>query len=178
MTEPEAEGIVDDVKTEETAQAEPEAEEIVAISIGEPPPQAEPEEPAPAWVKEVRKTNREQAKKIRELESQLKAPQAQAAVSVLPKKPTLESHDYDEVKFESALSEWFDVKRKVDDAERSAKAKADDETKTVQERHKNYKQQLRSLRLKLKLVGLHLAGDHYLCMFLSLFLYGIIYLVQ
>jgi hypothetical protein len=148
MNEPEAEGSVDDVKTEETAQAETEVEEIVAVSIGEPPPQAEPEESAPAWVKEVRKTNREQARKIRELESQLKAPQTQAAVPVLPKKPTLESHDYDEVKFESALSEWFDAKRKVDEAERSAKAKADDEAKTVQERHKAYKQQAAALKVE------------------------------
>ena len=147
MTEPEAEGIVDDVKTEETAQAEPEAEEIVAISIGEPPPQAEPEEPAPAWVKEVRKTNREQAKKIRELESQLAKPSTTLAVPTLPAKPTLEGHDYDEGKFEASLSNWFEQKRKVDEAHAKAKAKEDDEVKTAQERQKSYKQQAAALKV-------------------------------
>ena len=147
MFEPEAEGSVDVVEVEEVAPAANEPDEIVSVTIGEAPPPAETEEPAPAWVKEVRKTNREQAKKIRELEGQLAKPSPAPAAPTLQAKPTLEGHDYDEGKFEASLSSWFEQKRKVDEAERSAKAKADDEVKTAQERQKTYKTQAAALKV-------------------------------
>lgn len=102
---------------------EAEAEDEVVISIGEEPPPPK-DEPAPAWVKELRKSHQELKRKNRELEARLQATgqMAQPAPVVVGKKPTLEDSDYDAEKFEKALSEWFDRKRKADEAEAKARA--------------------------------------------------------
>ena len=112
--EPEAEQ-----EAETEAQAEPEAEEEaeeLIVTIGEePPPQTEDETKAPGWVREVRKTNREQARKIRELEQQLAQtkPREQQTPQLGPK-PTLESVDYDTAAFEKALDDWKERKAQHD----------------------------------------------------------------
>jgi hypothetical protein len=107
--EPEAEQ-----EAETEAQAEPEAEEEaeeLIVTIGEePPPQTEDETKAPGWVREVRKTNREQARKIRELEQQLAQTKPREQTPQLGPKPTLESVDYDTAAFERALDDWKERK--------------------------------------------------------------------
>ncbi len=107
--EPEAEP-----EAETEAQAEPEAEEEaeeLIVTIGEePPPQTEDETKAPGWVREVRKTNREQARKIRELEQQLAQTKPREQTPQLGPKPTLESVDYDTAAFERALDDWKERK--------------------------------------------------------------------
>ena len=45
----------------------------VVVSIGEEAPPAEEEVRAPEWVRELRKTNREKERRIRELEARLTA---------------------------------------------------------------------------------------------------------
>ena len=147
MTTPEVEGSVDVVEVEEAAPAAEEPEEIVSVTIGEAPPQAETEEPAPAWVKEVRQKNREQARRIRELEDAAKAREPAPKVQTLPPKPTLQDHDYDEAKFETSLAGWFDAKRKVDDDSAKAKTQADNLVKIAQERQASYKQNLSALKV-------------------------------
>jgi hypothetical protein len=148
MTTPEAEGSVDVVEVEEAAPAAEEPDEIVSVTIGEaPPPESTEEPPAPAWVKEVRQKNREQARRIRELEDQAKAREPAPKVQALPPKPTLQDHDYDEAKFEASLAGWFEVKRKVDDDSAKAKAQADNLVKTAQERQATYKQNLSALKV-------------------------------
>jgi len=98
----------------------------VSITLGDasPPGAADEEEAddesAPAWVKEVRQTNRELNRKLREQELELKQlkapkPQQQPDLPVIGAKPTLESSDYDEEAFEAALTKWHDDKRKVED---------------------------------------------------------------
>jgi hypothetical protein len=111
--EPEAEP-----EAETEAQAEPEAEEEaeeLIVTIGEePPPQTEDETKAPPWVREVRKTNREQARKIRELEQQLAQTKPREQTPQLGPKPTLESVDYDTAAFEKALDDWKERKTQHD----------------------------------------------------------------
>jgi hypothetical protein len=117
--EPEAEP-----EAETEAQAEPEAEEEaeeLIVTIGEEaPPQEDDDDgkPAPPWVRDVRKRirekteqNREQARKIRELEQQLAQtkPREQQTPQLGPK-PTLESVDYDTAAFEKALDDWKERK--------------------------------------------------------------------
>lgn len=108
-----------------------EATDEVVVSFGdEAPPASEDEENrAPAWVKDLRKANREKDRRIRELEQRLNAnaPQQEQAVTV-GAKPTLESCDYDAEKFEAELESWHTRKReadqqkaKKDEAERAAK---------------------------------------------------------
>lgn len=95
----------------ETPPAE-DAETELVVSIGnEEPPQPEPEaEQAPAWVKDLRKQNREQQKRIRELERSA-APAAQGETNTAPpKKPTLADVDYDTDAYEAKLDEWHTAK--------------------------------------------------------------------
>jgi hypothetical protein len=95
-------------------------DEIVAIAIGaEPSPGSEDVDeidgkPAPAWVKGLRETAKEQAKRVRELEAALKAKETGTPpADAIPDpgvKPTLEGSDYDAEKFEAALLAWSDRK--------------------------------------------------------------------
>lgn len=102
------------------------ADDAVVVTIGdEQPPEEEQHAQAPAWVKELRKSQRELQRENRELKAKLQqgtAPQAEPAI-VLGKKPTLEDHDYDAEKFEQSLEAWYERKRQVDaQAEQARKA--------------------------------------------------------
>ena len=95
---------------------EPQEEDVeeVVVTIGDEEPAEEA--PAPDWVRDLRKKNREDKKRIRELEEQLSAIKAPAPTLTVGKKPTLEEHDYDSEVYEKALEEWYDRKRKADDS--------------------------------------------------------------
>lgn len=103
-----------------------EDEEEVVVSIGEEaPPSDEEDQPAPHWVKELRKTNRELARENRELKQKQQAEQqSQQAATVMPK-PTLAACDYDEDAFESKLAAWH---------EQQANAKAEQQKKADAEK--------------------------------------------
>lgn len=131
------------------AAAEPavvdDAEDIVTIGDSPPPAKDEAEDEeiakAPAWVKQLRAENKEKVKRIRELEAKLQASQAPAIVAkpVLPKKPTLDDFDYDADRFEGALLDWNDVKRKHDAVEAEARAEAETAAKQAQDKLAAYK---------------------------------------
>jgi len=104
----------DDAETEE--QTEAEAEDVLTVSLGE---EDEPEE-TPV-IRTIRDKNREQAKRIKELEAKLSAGTSAEPKTVLGPKPKLEDFDYDADKFEEELVKWSDAKRKVE-AETKAEA--------------------------------------------------------
>lgn len=109
----------------EGARTEGEDDSVV-VTFGEDPPPANDDEQAsaPTWVKELRETNKQSKRRIRELEEQLKTKtSAEQAPVQVGKKPTLEDHDYDAEKFETSLEQWYEQKRHVD--EQNAKAQAD-----------------------------------------------------
>jgi hypothetical protein len=86
-----------------------EPDEVVVSIDGETPPQTEEEfqgQPAPEWVKELRKTSREQAKKIRELEAEKLTAAQPVQTEALGSEPTLEENDYDEAKFKAKWKTW------------------------------------------------------------------------
>lgn len=102
------------------------ADDEVVITIGEASPPSDEEEQlaaAPAWVKETRKVNREQARKIRELEQQLAGKQ-QAEKPAAVAKPTLADCDFDEEVFESKLTAWHE-QQSAARAEQQQKADAE-----------------------------------------------------
>ena len=122
-----AESGTDVTKTGETPVGD-EAEEVV-VTIGDAAPSQEEEEiaKAPEWVRELRKTNREQTRRIRELEKE-KSDKAQAAeTAALGPKPTMADKDidYDAAKFEVALNKWNEQRRALDNeaAQRQATEK-------------------------------------------------------
>lgn len=104
-----------------TAAADDGAEGEVIVTIGDDPAANEEEEAkhAPAWVKDLRKANREKDRRIRELEAKVAASTpAQRAIEVGPK-PTLASCEYDEEKLEQELDAWHARKRQADDEQRA-----------------------------------------------------------
>ena len=103
----------------ESEESESESDEVV-VSIGEEAPPAEEEVRAPEWVRELRKTNREKERRIRELEAKLSATTTEIKpVVTLGPKPKLEEYDYDADRYEQAIDQWHDRKR-VHDREADA----------------------------------------------------------
>lgn len=109
--------------------ADPPADDAdqVVVTIGEESPPAEEDNVAPQWVKDLRKSNREQAKRLREQEQEITRLKGATApqVVVVGTKPTLESCDYDSDKFERELEAFHARKRQADDDNR----KKEDESK-------------------------------------------------
>jgi len=98
----------------ESEEVETESEEVV-VSIGEDAPPADEEVRAPEWVRELRKTNREKERRIRELEAKLSATTTEIKpVVTLGPKPKLEEYDYDADRYEQAIDQWHDRKRDHD----------------------------------------------------------------
>lgn len=92
----------------------------LVVSFGEDEPELEPDNAAPEWVKELRRQNREQAKRIKELEQ---ATQPAVQTEIGPE-PTLADHDYDEVEFKQAWRKWNE---KATEVEKAKQAKIEQE---------------------------------------------------
>ncbi|MEL5369990.1 phage capsid protein [Serratia nevei] len=159
----EAEEVVTEAKEnpEEKSQEEPEQKEKKAeseqpeeqpedysLQIGDEEISLNPEEddhidgqPAPQWVKELRKGFKETQKENRELRRQLEQIQSKPAEAqqpqsdVIPPKPTLESCEYDEAAFEQAMTDWHEKKGRAE------------QVKQQQQRQQQELQQRRTERL-------------------------------
>lgn len=127
-----------------------EDEEVgMVVTIGdEEPPEEQDDKAAPAWVKDLRKTQRELQKENRELKAKLEQSAPKPKAQEVGKKPTLEDCDYDGDKFEQELTAWHDRKRS---AEQAAKQQ-EDEQKAQQEawngRLESYKAAKAALKVK------------------------------
>lgn len=114
-------------EAEGAGEAEAEEQAEFVVSFGDEEPEEKPEA-APAWVKELRKQNRELKAKVKELET-VSAPQH----TVAKPKPTLEACDYDADKFETELLAWNAQKAEASRAEQTAKQAWEDRLKTYSE---------------------------------------------
>lgn len=112
-------------ETTEDEISEAEAEDGVVVTIGEESPPQEEVERAPEWVRELRKSNREKDRQIRELQDQVKTAKPAAQAVEVGEEPTLEGSDYDEAKFKADWKAWN--KRQADQAEQERKKQADAE---------------------------------------------------
>jgi len=126
---------------------EEEPEEIEVHIDGEPPTPEEDEQTAPQWVRDVRKDNREKAKRIRELEAKLAAP-AQTQVQAVGAKPTLAACDYDEDRFDAELTQWHERKRNADAEEQKKRDEATNAQKAWQTKLDDYGKQKSSLKVR------------------------------
>jgi hypothetical protein len=132
---PAGDAVNDETVAADTPSEEPASDdEEVVITIGEEQPTPEEEEVAraPAWVKELRKQNREKDRALRERDAEiarLKGSPAQPEAEAIGPKPTLASCEYDEDEFERKLSAWHDKNRSISEA----KAAKDAEAKKAQE---------------------------------------------
>lgn len=118
----EVEEQVEELETEQPEEGAEESgdetqaeDDSVVISIGDESPSSEEaeEQRAPEWVRDLRKSNRETVRELKEAKAELerlKTPQ-KAPIS---EKPTLEGCDYDSDDFERELTAWHDRKREAD----------------------------------------------------------------
>ena len=131
---------------DDEGEADDDGDEVV-VSIGEDPPPQE-EDRAPQWVRELRKSNREKERKIRELEARLNAAPTETKPVVLGKKPSLEECDYDAEEYERKIAAWYEDKRLYDTEQAKAEAQRDAETKAWQGKLDSYAKAKASLKVR------------------------------
>lgn len=136
-----------EVETETPETTEDETDEIEVHIEGESPPPEEDEQVAPQWVRDVRKTNREQAREIRELKAKLATP-AVTQVPAVGAKPTLAACDYDEDRFDSELTQWHERKRNADADAQKKQDEATNAQKAWQTKLDDYGKQKSSLKVR------------------------------
>jgi hypothetical protein len=135
-----------DFVLDDEGEAEDDGDEVV-VSIGEDPPPQE-EDRAPQWVRELRKSNREKERKIRELEAKLNSAPTETKPVVLGKKPSLEECDYDAEEYERKIAAWYEDKRLYDTEQAKAEAQRDAETKAWQGKLDSYAKAKASLKVR------------------------------
>lgn len=125
-------------------------DESVVVSIGDETitPPDEDIAGAPAWVKEVRKANKEKDRKIRELEAKLAASQPSApSAEVLPPKPKLDDFDFDPDAYEAAMGKWLDKKLEHDKKVEQDRMRQEAANKAWQDRLAAYETAKRALKV-------------------------------
>lgn len=126
-------------------------DEGVTVTIGEESPTSEEDESrAPEWVRELRKTNREKDRRIREQEQELQRLRTagQPAAIEVGAKPTLETCEYDEAKFEAELTAWHQRKQDQAAKEREIEAKREAGQKAWQATLDTYGKQKSELKVR------------------------------
>jgi hypothetical protein len=111
--EPSEEAIPEEGDTAEANESS-EEEELV-VTIGDAPAPEEESKSAPDWVKELRKSHRELQRENRQLKEKFKETDSAPKAPSIGPKPTMESVEWDTEKFEMAIADWYESKRKVDD---------------------------------------------------------------
>jgi hypothetical protein len=127
-------------------------EEEFEFQFGDEAPPAsssQEEAAAPQWVKDLRKQNAQLQREKRDLEAKVQQQQPQApVVPTLGAKPKLEEFDYDEVKYDEALSKYYDDKRKVDAAQEEVRKAGEARQREIDERRSGYVTEAQSLKRK------------------------------
>ncbi|EAB4712535.1 phage capsid protein [Salmonella enterica] len=113
-------------------------------------------QPAPQWVKDLRKGFKETQKENRELRRQLEEALAKPAeqqptqtqTDAIPPKPTLESCDYDEQAFETALTDWHEKKSRAEQQKQQQQRQQQEVIQRFQQRLEKHNE--RATRLPVK----------------------------
>lgn len=112
-------------------------------------------QPAPQWVKDLRKNNREKDKELRELRRQLEQLQSRPAeqqpqqqTDVIPPKPTLESCEYDEAAFEQAMTDWHEKKSRAEQQKQQQERQQQENIQKFQQRLQKHQERATKLPVK------------------------------
>ena len=135
--------------TKSTSDSENETEAEILVSIeGETPPQEEDKETA-KWVKDLRKTNRELQKKVREHDKEKEAREkTEQNPSSLRAKPTLDDFDFDTENYENDLDKWYEEKRENDDRQIIVANEKKQETEKWNSQLDVYSEKKKALKVK------------------------------
>jgi len=144
------EGLEVEAVEEEIPETE-ESEELeqVTVSIGDEESPTSEDSKAPDWVRELRKKNREDQKRIRELEEKLNAVKAVEKPITLGQKPRLEDEgiDYDPEVFEQKLDAWKEQKRALEEQEAKARQEQDAVKQQFAQKLETYEKAKASLKV-------------------------------
>lgn len=125
----EAEGVADETSDESTEGEGGSADDAVVVTIGdEAPAQEEDESRAPAWVRDLRKQNREKDRALRAKDEEiarLKGSPSQPVAVVVGAEPTFEGCEYDPEKYKAELVAW-NGRKQAAEAQAEKKRKADE----------------------------------------------------
>jgi hypothetical protein len=115
-TEVDDEEEADEVGADVDSEDEEGDEDDVVIEIAGESPPPEDDAKAPEWVRDLRKSHREQQRENKQLKDQLAklSSTVQPKTVELGKKPTIEAADYDSDLYEQQLTDWFDRKKAVE----------------------------------------------------------------
>lgn len=128
----------------EDAPADDPAE--VVVTIGDEAAQNDDDAtPAPQWVRELRKQNRQLVREKRELEQRLH--QQAAPAPKLGERPTLAACDYDEDRFATELENWTAQKAEADRAQRQAQEAREAQERAWAERLEQHAAKAKALRV-------------------------------
>lgn len=112
-------------------------------------------QPAPQWIKDLRKANREKDKELRDMRRQLEQLQSRPAeqqpqqqADVIPPKPTLESCEYDEEAFEKAVTDWHEKKSRVEQKKQQQERQQQEYQQRFLQRVEAHKQRAAKLPVK------------------------------
>jgi len=115
-------------------------------------------QPAPQWVKDLRKNNREKDKELRELRRQLEQIQSRPAeqqpqqqADVIPPMPKFEdfySEDIPEEAFEKAVAAWHENKSRVEQQKQQQQRQQQEYQQRFQQRVEAHKQRAAKLPVK------------------------------
>ena len=123
-TKPDSEIEIEESKKKANEKSEDKEDEVI-VTIGDEESPKDKTSAAPEWVRELRKSHRETQRENRKLKAKLEVNQKPAKVEV-GAKPNFEAFDYDTDKYDKALTEWHDRKRRAD--VRAAELESDKKT--------------------------------------------------
>lgn len=109
-----------DASAAEGEEVEGEGADDLVVTLGdEPPPEEDDPAKAPEWVRELRKSNREKDRRIRELEQKVSTAAPVEQAIVVGDRPKLADYEFDEDKHEAAVDAWILRKQQAAEQQRS-----------------------------------------------------------
>lgn len=128
------------------------ADDEVVVSIGDSPtPEEQDESRAPEWVRELRKSNREKDRQLREQQAEivrLRGAGQQPTAIVVGDKPTLEGCNFDATKFETELDAWKERKSQSEAQQRQANEAQQKQQQAWQTTLQEYGQEKSELKVR------------------------------
>lgn len=130
-------------------------DEEFVITVGDEDPEPSDDDdfsgqPAPAWVKDLRKQSREDKKRIKELEAQVQQAKPAEKPIEVGLKPKLADFDYDEDQFESAVEQWHERKRQVEQQQALKQAEEEQAQQAWQTKMQSYEERRQTVAAKVR----------------------------
>lgn len=126
---------------------------VITVGDEEPEPSNDDDfsgKPAPTWVKDLRKKEREARKRIKELEAQVQQAKPDDKPIEVGPKPKLADFDYDEDQFESAVEQWRERKRQVEQQQAAKQAEEEKAKQAWQTKMQSYEERRQNVASKVR----------------------------